>query len=245
MVAIPIAGLAPHPDGRHLKSVIFGTKRQFRQPARVTDALRSIRERLAIDPESWSDQRHFFRRFFRSFFRDAEGPAWVQIAAGRQGFHERIADGRGIAVHDTVECRELFDARYLGHEHLRLGDALLGTRSLRMRYRYGVPSRDLRLFEMTIRRTIGGDGLGPMLLCSERWTFLGSRCPEERLAREEGRNLTQLDFPARSPDGRTVPLVSLCRISPDRCWILNRVVSLTPGSGEVIEFRISKHPCSY
>lgn len=234
-------GVCYHPDGRHLQTLIFGQEEQFQKPHRVQEILRTLEERLNLDGAEWRWQSPFYDQFIRSFFRAKSSPGWIKIANSRLSFRQRVGVVRGSAEHFGQCSRKLFRAKYLGSEFLQFDDQLLPTTYLRMKYRSGIPQYDLNVYEVTIFRKLEGDGLGGPLTCHENWLHLGSGDRDDRMARKQGVNLAIKEYPASDPLGRMSPLVSFCRMTDDRKWIISRCVSLCPGTGEAIDFRSVVH----
>lgn len=235
-------GIACHSDGRHLQTLIFGRDEQFTKPLLVEKILRTMEERLQLDCDEWRWQNRFFRNFIQSFFESKSEPAWVKIAASRLSFRQRISGDRGKATHfSTCYPEMLYGAESIGREVIRFYQKLLPTNGLRMKYRAGIPRDELSLYKVTISRILEGDGLGGPQTCVEDWIHLGTRDREEKIARKHGVNLALKDYPDADPLGRMSPLVSFCRMTKDRQWIISRCVSLCPGSGEVLDFRSVVH----
>lgn len=237
----PADGVCYHSDGRHLQALIFGREEHLQRPHRVGEILRTIEERLGLDREEWRWQSPFYGQFIRSFFQATSAPGWIKIANSRLSFRERVGVIRGNAEHFGHSSRRLYRAKFLGHESLPFHDTVLPTTYLRMKYRSGIPQSDLNVYEVTIFRTLEGDGLGGPLTCHENWLHLGSGDREERKARRLGVNLALREYPQADPLGRMTPLVSFCRMTEDRKWVISRCVSLCPGTGEAIDFRSVVH----
>jgi hypothetical protein len=234
-------GVDYHLDGRHLSTMIFGTSEHFRNKDRIREVLRTLRDRLGLDPELWKHQTPFYEEFFESFFKGNSTGCWVKVVSSRRSFRQRVTGDRGHSTHIGQRSRRLFSGRFLGNETLTFDGDVLPTDFLLMQGRQGIDRRDIGVYDMTILRTLRGDGLGNPISCRENWIQLGGRDREDRLARREGVNLTLKEYPAADPSGRMAPLVSLCRLSGDRKWVLSRCVSLSPGSGMAIDFRTVMH----
>ena len=224
-----------------MQALIFGTEEQFQKPERLVEVLNTIESRLGLDREEWRSQKSFYDLFMRTFFRDQPSPGWIKIANSRLSFRQRVGVVQGSAKHFGNGSRKLFRAKFLGSETLTFNDIVLPTQFLRMKYRSEIPRQDLNVYELTIFRMLEGDGLGNPVTCRENWIQLGSGDREDRIARKNGVNLAIKEFPASDPLGRMCPLVSFCRMTDDRKWVISRCVSLCPGSGEAIDFRSVIH----
>lgn len=238
-------GVPYHRDGRHMQTLILGREEHFQQRERVREVLRTVQERLGLDGDSWQWQSPFYEQFIRSFFRGTASPGWIKISNSRLSFRNRIDGTRGHSVHRGGSSRRLFRAKYLGAETLPLGDLVLPTSRLRMKLRPGIASDEQSVYEVKIFRTLTDDGLGGPLNCQENWLLLGSRDPSEHRARRRGVNMAVQEYPAADPDGRMCPLISCCRLTADRRWVVSRCFSLSPASAECVDFRSVLHRTAF